>query len=84
MSYNNNNYGLQNHMLNKPPGFARLFCRMVEFYWFMLPVLIRSNFECVYGKSVYDLSREVIPSFSYPEVGVILDTPYAVFSFRQM
>ena len=29
-------------------------------------------------KSVYDLSREAIPSFSYPEVeGVILDTPGA-------
>ena len=76
---NNNNYDLQNHRLNKPLRFARLFCRMVEFYWFVFPVLIQSNFECVDVKSVYDLSREAIPSFSYPEVGVILDTPYAVF-----
>ena len=79
----NNNYGLQNHRLNKRLRFARLFCRMVEFYCFVLPLLIQSNFECVDGKSVNDLSREVIPRFSYPEVeGVILDTSYAVFWFQ--
>ena len=69
--------------INKPLRFARLFCHVVEFYRFVLPVLIQSNVECVDVKSVYDLSREVIPSFSYPEVeGVILDTPYAVCWIR--
>ena len=79
---NNNNYGLQNHRLIKPLRFARLCCRMVEFYWFVPPVFIQFIFECVNINSVYDLSREVVPCFCYPEVkGVVLDTPHSVIRF---
>ena len=79
---NNNNYGLQNHRLIKPLRFARLCCRMVEFYWFVPPVFIQFIFECVNINSVYDLSREVVPCFCYPEVkGVVLDTPHSAIRF---
>ena len=68
--------------LSKPLRFARLCCRMVEFYWSCLQYSIQFIFECVNINSVYDLSREVVPCFCYPEVkGVVLDTPHSVIRF---
>ena len=43
---------------------------------------IQFIFECVNINSVYDLSREVVPCFCYPEVkGVVLDTPHSDMDF---